>query len=153
MHNYQVLCLMCFYGLHIHVNNLFLASLELGLSLAVSGENPTSSLVLFREPLVSCAVKEYCASSLNATRSAAAFSRHSTRRIHMLHAYGDGVSLSLTGIFSSEVILEAHLFLHPLALNKCTVVLLLTTSEHRRQTLQEVIFYHKFPLPTIHARQ
>ena len=44
MHNYQVLCLMCFYGLHLHVNNLFLASLELGLSLAVSGENPRSTV-------------------------------------------------------------------------------------------------------------
>ena len=67
-------------------SNLFLGSLDLGLSLAVSGDTPASLLVhfgLFSGPrTLSRADLEQLASCLKAFRSAAAFSSDTSRILH-----------------------------------------------------------------------
>ena len=106
-------------------DNLFLDNFELGRFLAVSGDTPTVplvTLVLFMGPLLAAccfnSAKELSASLLNASRSKAAFSSVSRRRVHILHMCGESMSLSSTWTPRTVDILEGHFFSRPLALNK-----------------------------------
>ena len=99
---------------NLHVNNsFFLATFELGLCLAVSGDIPTAPLVSFvllkGRCLVCCsAAKEHCAISRKTRRSAAAFSRDTRRCVHLLHTYGEMESVLSMGTSSNVLILDAH---------------------------------------------
>ena len=99
---------------NLHVNNsFFLATFELGLCLAVSGDIPTAplvSLVLLKGRCLvrCCAAKEHCAISRKTRRSAAAFSRDTRRDVHILHTYGEMESVLSTGTSSNVLILDAH---------------------------------------------
>ena len=67
-------------------DSFFIASFELGRTFAVSGDTPTSpavTLVLFIGPLLCMCLKEEWARSLNAFKSADAFSKYCIRRVHM----------------------------------------------------------------------
>ena len=80
-------------------DSFFLASFELGRTFAVSGDTPTSpavTLVLFMGPLLCMCLKEEWARSLNAFKSADAFSKYCIRRVHMWQTYVEGESILVT---------------------------------------------------------
>ena len=96
--------------------------------------SPLVTLVLFNG-LSWPICKEHWANSWNSLRSAAAFSKDSSLRVHMLHTYGGSLSSSSTVISSSVEILEAHLFFKPLVVNKWTVLLGFVVALHNRQQM------------------
>ena len=128
---------------YLQVNiNLFLAILELGRSLAVSGDTPTSlpvTLVRFKGPIVDSATVDRLASCLKDSRSASAFSKDNKRVLHISHMYGEILSVLTRWTPSKSLILDTHLFLTAFALNKCTALLGCVTALHKQQTLVEAI--------------